>query len=158
MSRPQYLESEGFELAGQQPTSIYELTTTLLGVLRRRWLIILFVCTTSIVLAVTYVAVMPPQFTAVATMLIETGKVKPVDKSVYVETPVDTANIESQIQVLRSDSLALSVVKKLHLEAISVEESLPPAFSFRLNQLRGLFHRTEQVSEADAVRGVSRIH
>jgi succinoglycan biosynthesis transport protein ExoP len=109
------------------------------------------VCTTSIVLAATYVAVMPPQFTAVATMLIETAKVKPVDKSVYVETPVDTANIESQIQILRSDSLALSVVKELHLDSISAEESLSPAFSFRLNKLTGLFHRTEQVSEADAV-------
>jgi succinoglycan biosynthesis transport protein ExoP len=101
---------------------------------------------------VIYVAITPPQFTADATVLIEPGKIKQGDKSVYVENPVDTVTIESQIQVLRSDSLARSVVEKLHLEGISTQEKLPPVFSSDLNRLRGLFHRTEQVSAADPVR------
>jgi succinoglycan biosynthesis transport protein ExoP len=152
MSNPQYLEREGFELAGQQPASLHDLTTNLLGIVRRRWLIILIVCMLSIALAVIYVAITPPQFTAIATLLIDNGKVKPVDKSVYVETPLDAATIESQIQVLRSESLALSVVEKLDLAGISARENSPLAFSFDFSRFRNLFHRAEQVSTADPVR------
>jgi polysaccharide biosynthesis transport protein len=153
VSRTQHFDAEEFELAGQPPSSPHELTTSVLGVVRRHWLIILFVCALTIVLAATYVAIVPPQFTAVATMLIDTGKIKPVEKSVYVETPLDTATIESQIQVLRSEGLARSVVDKLHLAAIAEQERSPLAFSLDLSRLRNLFHPTGQVSTADPVRG-----
>jgi polysaccharide biosynthesis transport protein len=151
-SRTQHFDSEEFELAGQQPGSPLDLITNLLGVLRRRWLIISLVCVLTIFVAAIYVAITPPQFTAVATMLIDTGKIKPVEKSVFVETPLDTATIESQIQILRSDSIARSVVEKLQLAAIAEQERSPFAFSLDLNRLRNLFHPTDQVSTADPVR------
>ena len=84
-----------------QTASPAELVGLIFGVLRRHLLLILSVSLLAITLALSYLAVAPARFTAVATLLIDRGKVQPFaqQQQVYVDSPIDSAAIESQIQI-----------------------------------------------------------
>ena len=61
-----------------------------------------------------YVFITPPTYTARATMIIDRGKVQVELGGTLKEAPVE---VESQIQLIKSETMALSVVRKLNLAA-----------------------------------------
>jgi polysaccharide biosynthesis transport protein len=84
--------------------------------LRQQYRVILSVWLLSIALGVTYLMVARPSYTAVATMLIENRKSQFSQQTpLSSDALIDTAAVESQVIVLKSDDLALSVIKKLRL-------------------------------------------
>jgi succinoglycan biosynthesis transport protein ExoP len=84
--------------------------------IRRQLSLILFVALLTIGLAVTYLVITPPFYSAYARILINTGKVQLLQRSVFVEEPLNiTGVLDSQIEILQSDNFALSVIKKLRL-------------------------------------------
>jgi len=83
------------------------------GFLRRQWLIILICLLLSLPVGAWLYFTTPPTYAATATMMIETRK-SPL-QSLLGETLPDASWIESQIGVLRSQSVAAYVVKQLRL-------------------------------------------
>ena len=94
--------------------SFAELFFTALGFVRRHLLAILSLVLLAIGLAVVYLNVTPPVYKGVARLIIDTNKVQ-VFKQSILEGPADAAMMDSQIEILRSENFALSIISKLGL-------------------------------------------
>ena len=102
-----------------------------LGIARRQYGVLLFVIATMMGVAGIYVLTTPPRFTATATLLIDTRKNQLFQQqSVLSDTPVDSAAVESQVQILRSETIALAVIKQFGLAELP-GVSQAPAVPFR---------------------------
>jgi succinoglycan biosynthesis transport protein ExoP len=85
-------------------------------IVRRQLPIVLVIVLCSLALAVLYLANTPPRFTASGAMVIDTRKVQVLDKeSVLGEAQIDTSTVQTQVEMLKSDNIALAVIRKLHL-------------------------------------------
>src|SRR5262249_48255817 len=78
------------------------------------YVIILTLLLPSLAFGALYLYTTPPTYTASATMMIETRK-GPLQESLLGNTPPDSAWVESQIGVLKSQNVGAYVVKQLRL-------------------------------------------
>jgi succinoglycan biosynthesis transport protein ExoP len=85
-----------------------------LGFIRRHFLVILSLVPLAIGLAVVYLFVTPPLYKGVASILIDPQKLQ-VFKQSILQTPADLAMMDTQIEILKSDNFALSIIRKLDL-------------------------------------------
>jgi len=84
--------------------------------IRRQFPVIVFVTLLGMALGVVYLITTPPSYTAQAALIIDSRKVNLFQQqSVLGDIPIDTASVESQVEVLKSENVALSVIKDLHL-------------------------------------------
>jgi polysaccharide biosynthesis transport protein len=93
------------------------LLTMLVGVVRRQLLLIILITLSVFGLGLIYLIITPPQFTATALLLLDSRRVvaSRAEQSPIAETGYDPARVESLVQLLRTDTIALSVIKSLHL-------------------------------------------
>ena len=83
---------------------------------RRQYPVIGFVLAIAIALGFVYVMTTPPSFTATTTMMIDAKRVQLFQQSSMInDLPIDAATVESQIEVLKSETIAQAVIDKLHL-------------------------------------------
>src|SRR3984885_13408872 len=141
--------AEDYRRLPPEENSPAELLEHLLGIVRRQYLVILFVGVLTMALALIYVVTATPRFMAVATMFIDRGKVQPFaqQQQMLVDSPMDSAAIESQLQILKSDAIALSVINSLHLAD-------DPEFGGPIDKSTffGLFHSSDKNSSSDRSR------
>lgn len=84
--------------------------------LRRQWPVVALVAAASLALGIAYIISVPPSYTAQATMMIDTRKVNLFQQqSIMGDAQVDSANVESQVEILRSENIALAVIRQLKL-------------------------------------------
>ena len=109
--------AEDYRRLPPEQTSPAELLEHLLGIVRRQYLVMLFVGVLTTALGLIYVVTATPRFMAAATMFIDRGKVQPFaqQQQILIDNPMDSAAIEGQLQILKSDAIALSVINSLHL-------------------------------------------
>ncbi|NJO32680.1 MAG: hypothetical protein HC869_05615, partial [Rhodospirillales bacterium] len=86
------------------------------GIVRQQFEVMLSVTVAVIALGALYVYVTPPAFTARAILIIEKGKVQAQLGEMARELPVGVVEMESQTMLIKSESVALAVVKKLNLD------------------------------------------
>ena len=94
-----------------------ELVDQLIGFIHRRYPIIVLISACAIALSLVYLFTTPKLYTAHSLLLIDTTKmrvVQPVQQLVG-DLPLDDAQVNTQMQLLKSDAIALSVVKNLKL-------------------------------------------
>ena len=104
--------------AERQPEleSAEQLLESFVGFTRRQLPVIAFVALLTLALGLVYVITAPASYTAQAKLLIDSRKVQLFQQqSVLGDIPIDSASVESQVEVLKSDNVALSVIKDLHL-------------------------------------------
>jgi polysaccharide biosynthesis transport protein len=84
---------------------------------RRQSPVIIFVMLLTLGLATVYIFTTPPRYTGEAVMIIDTHKLNLFQQqsSLGFDAPVDTAMVDSQVEILKSENIALSVIKDLHL-------------------------------------------
>jgi polysaccharide biosynthesis transport protein len=109
---------------GPQATSGLSFTEILVGFkgfLRRQSFVFLVIigCTTALALA--YLLVTPPTFTASASIVIDTRKVQVLPNQavlgdMVVDPSTTSGTVATEIEILRSRSVSLSVIKQLQLE------------------------------------------
>jgi succinoglycan biosynthesis transport protein ExoP len=93
-----------------------DLLASLTSLARRRFGIIVLVFSLSVLCGAIYLYVAPPKFMAQASILIDTRKAQLFQQqSVVGDVTIDSAAVDSQIEVLKSEAIAASVVKALHL-------------------------------------------
>ena len=93
-----------------------ETLQTFLGFARRQFSVILFVTLLALALGVVYVATARPSYNAQAQLLIDARKVQVFQQqSILGDNPIDAAQVESQAEVLKSETVASSVIKNLRL-------------------------------------------
>ena len=92
--------------------TVPELIEFIHGILRQQFAIILSIATLVTALGAVYVFITPPTFTARAMMIIDRSKAHVQLGGILNEVPVE---VESQVQLIKSETMALAVVKRLNL-------------------------------------------
>jgi len=83
--------------------------------LRRQYVVVAVAVALTTLLGVVYLNTTPPTFTASARMLIDTRKQEVFQQQLMGRDLIDTAMVESQVEVLKSQTIARAIVKDHHL-------------------------------------------
>jgi succinoglycan biosynthesis transport protein ExoP len=91
----------------------------LIGFGRRQYLLIVVVAALTIALGVVHLMNTPPIYTAHAKLVIDSNKVRAMRQQLgpsnFIYLPFDVTEIMTQVELLKSDSLASKVIKSQHL-------------------------------------------
>jgi succinoglycan biosynthesis transport protein ExoP len=114
---------------------------SILGFFRRRYWVIVLATGIAIAMGFVYVLTTPSSYTSHATMIIDTKKVQLFQQQSMVnDMPMDASMVETQVEILKSETIALAVINKLHL--IEEPEFVNPSgglVSMLLGAITGLF-------------------
>src|SRR6266849_2731063 len=101
---------------GPDYTSLEELFRIFTGFLHRQYPVIIAAFLLVVTLAAVYLFTTPSSFTAFAKLMIDSRKVQLFQQqSVLGDSPPDPWSVDSQVEVLLSENVALAVIKDLHL-------------------------------------------
>ena len=101
---------------GQEMPSAAETLRNFASFVRRQIPVIVFVTILALALGLVYCMTARPMFSAQAQLLIDARKLQVFQQqSILGDIPIDTAQVESQVEILKSESIAAAVVKNLHL-------------------------------------------
>ncbi|UFW46029.1 MULTISPECIES: AAA family ATPase [Bradyrhizobium] len=97
--------------------SVSDLVEQIWGFIRRQYLVFVIVTACSIGLGLVYLLTTPARYTAHAMMQIDSSKLRVLQPQQvsFSDTPLDTTQVETQVEVLKSEGLGLSVVKEMRL-------------------------------------------
>lgn len=88
----------------------------ILDILRRQWPLIASIAGAVLLLVLVYLVLASPMYTASSRILMDTRQTQVVDKDSGIpNTLIDPGFVDSQVEILTSDDLILSVVRKLKL-------------------------------------------
>jgi succinoglycan biosynthesis transport protein ExoP len=135
ISKPPRMETEQAS-HGLEFVSPAELYAALLGFVRRQYKVIALATLLSLALGIGYVFTAPPRYTASAVMVIDTHRNQVFQsQSPMGDLPVDSETVDTQIEIMKSENVALNVIKDLHLDEDPEFTSPSPGF---LNSAIGL--------------------
>lgn len=90
--------------------------TSYIDIVRRQFPTVVAIVSACVILAVLYLFTAAPQFTSTASMVIDTRKVQLFQQqSVLGDIAVDSATVETQVEILKSENISLAVIRDLHL-------------------------------------------
>ncbi|RXH16939.1 polysaccharide biosynthesis tyrosine autokinase [Bradyrhizobium guangzhouense] len=96
--------------------SLAETFDSFLAYFRRQYWVILGASALCALAGLCYVLTAAPSYTALATMIIDTRKFQVFQQQSMVgDIPVDATAVESQVEILKSENVALSVIRDLKL-------------------------------------------
>ncbi|MCG2645337.1 AAA family ATPase [Bradyrhizobium sp. WYCCWR 12678] len=118
-------------------------------VLRRQWPIIATCVAAALALVLVYLVTAQPMYTANARIMMDTRQTQVLDKDSGTNSAlIDTGFVDSQVEVINSDDLILSVVRRLHLtEDPDFNGSNPGALAIVLGKIMSLFESGEPPSQ-----------
>lgn len=88
----------------------------MVALVQRQWLVIAGIAGAALTVAVLYLMVAQPRYLAKAHLLLDTRKLQVFQaQSLMGESPMDSVEVESQLEVMRSASVAAAVVDELKL-------------------------------------------
>ncbi|OAF02707.1 hypothetical protein AYJ54_25880 [Bradyrhizobium centrolobii] len=101
----------------QASSSMSTVIDQLTGLVRRQYRVFVIVPTAALALGLLYLLVTPSQYTATATLLIDSSTLRVLQNQLQPQgdVPLDTLQVGSQVEILASRKLGLAVVKDLHL-------------------------------------------
>src|SRR6202050_11572 len=93
-----------------------ELYATTIGFVRRQYSVIVFVLLLTLVLGTVYIFTSAPRYTAHAILVIDTHKPQFLQSEPQMAAaPMESSAVDTQIEILNSENVALSVIRDLHL-------------------------------------------
>jgi polysaccharide biosynthesis transport protein len=113
---PYFFPSELTPVAAAEPSAA-ETIALGLGVVRRQIFVVLGFAFLGVALGAVYFLYASPKYTATVTLLADTRKIELIQQpTVSNETPIQSIGaMETQVELLRSDEVALRVIRKLNL-------------------------------------------
>jgi polysaccharide biosynthesis transport protein len=96
-------------------TSFRELTHWAIGTVRRQLLVIALFVAVGALLGAFYVLKAPPTYTAEARIVIDPRRVQLFEKATFSQGQIDQSVLESEIELVKSEPVALSVINALGL-------------------------------------------
>src|SRR5262252_4911318 len=101
--------------SGPHYISLEEMLQIFTGFLHRQYPVIGVAFLLIMALAAVYLFTTPPSFTAVAKLMIDSRKVQPFQQQMIGDISPESWSVDSQVEVLQSENVALAVIKELHL-------------------------------------------
>lgn len=150
---PAVVQAEAFGegdvlLAGSDHSSI--VIPNVLAICRRRWKLIAMAGLGGLLLGLVYVLLATSLFTSTASILIDTRMNQTLQKqNIIDDSPVDTSGVDSQVNVILSDSIALDVIRSLGLTRDSEFVGPPSALGAQI-----MFQVTSNISKLVAMLGL----
>jgi succinoglycan biosynthesis transport protein ExoP len=97
--------------------SLAEMFSSLRALVLRQFPVMLLVFLSCIALAGTYSLTAPPKFSSMAELIVDSRKSQQLQQQspLGVEVPLDSATVDSQVEILKSENVALAVIKELRL-------------------------------------------
>ena len=97
--------------------SILELIDSIKGILRRQRLLMLAILLLCLVLGAAFIFTAQPRYTATALLIIDSRKSQGIQQQSPLGTdlPLDSPTVDSQVEILKSENISLSVIKDLRL-------------------------------------------
>jgi polysaccharide biosynthesis transport protein len=117
MLQPDYPPSvvRSIEPSGE-PLASSETFQSVLAFVRRQYRVIGLGAGIAIVLGLLYVLTAQPSYTAAATMVIDTRNIRLFQQqSMFSDMPIDASSVESQVEIIKSETIGLAVIKRLRL-------------------------------------------
>ena len=115
-TRPPVLEgSPAADVPYSAEQSLGELFTAVVGFIHRQFLVVLLVLPLTFGLGLAYLFTAPTLYTATASIMLDTAKIQLFPQSMFSDDPVNSAMVDSEIELLKSENFAHSIVNKLHL-------------------------------------------
>src|SRR5271166_6128814 len=167
MKRDQILPPSGVGTVTAEEPSSAEMLAHALGVARRQIFVVLLFALLGASLGSVFYMRAVPTYTATATLLVDTRKIDILQQpAVSSEMPIQsTGAMESQVELLKSDEVALAVIKKLqlwddprfvgdakpgivwgliyeHFPVFSPERPPPPSDADRMDQALKIFEKS----------------
>lgn len=114
VNKPRPLEQQSLpEAAFVSPAELY---AAVAGFLRRQYSVIGFVSFLALLLGAVYIFTSAPSYTAHAILVIDSHKPQFLQSETqFGAVPIDSSAVDTQIEILNSENVALSVIKDLHL-------------------------------------------
>ncbi|MBP0110356.1 polysaccharide biosynthesis tyrosine autokinase [Bradyrhizobium vignae] len=128
--------------------------TSYLDIIRRQFPTMVAIVSACVILALLYLFTAAPLFTSTASMVIDTRKVQLFQQqSVLGDIGVDSASVETQIEILKSENISLAVIRDLHLiEDPEFTGSGGGLVGAMLGSVTGLFSSSHTASEYEMIR------
>jgi polysaccharide biosynthesis transport protein len=143
------------ESAATQETSLRELVHWAIGILRRQLLVIALIGAVGTSLGAFYVHISPSTYTAESRIVIDPRRVQLFPKATFSEFQIDGAALDSEIELVKSESVALSVINDLGLakdpEFLKSPGVLGALLDFA-SHLFSLVKPTNPLSESEATK------
>src|SRR6516162_8969009 len=98
-----------------QEKSTSESVSWAIGIVRRQFAVIAFIAVVATSLGAFYAFMAPPTYTAESTIVIDPRRVQLFPKATFSEGQIDSPVLESEIELVKSEPVALSVIKDLGL-------------------------------------------
>src|SRR5262245_15823288 len=98
-----------------QQNSPRETVDWAVGIVRRQFAVIALIAVVATSLGAFYAFLAPPTYTAESTIVIEPRRVQLFPKATFSEGQIDSPALESEIELVKSEPVALSVIKDLGL-------------------------------------------
>ncbi|MGA2129110.1 MAG: Wzz/FepE/Etk N-terminal domain-containing protein, partial [Xanthobacteraceae bacterium] len=127
-------DGEAYEQGGQQRIDLVEIIAFLKSSRRAigGWAIF------AVTLALVYSFTTAPEYTAIASLILDTRKIQLFKSdSVVGDNAMDAGQVESQVEVLRSENIAIAVIRDLRLT--QDPEFVNPQPGLLLTVIRALF-------------------
>ena len=103
-------------IPSSETSSPAEVVTTFIQLVYRQFPVILLVTLLTTALGVLYLLITPPSYTALATMIIDTKRSPLFQQGTPVgDIAVESAIVASQVEILKSEKIALAVIDQLEL-------------------------------------------
>ena len=130
--------------------SLSDLAEQIAGFVRRQLPIFVFVLSCAIALGLVYLFTTPASFTSHAMLLIDSSKLRILQQEAPLgDIPIDTAQVETQVEILKSENIGLSVVKDLKL---TDDPELTGSGGGLIGRILGLFASPTAQSETRLTR------
>ncbi|MBN9043637.1 MAG: protein tyrosine kinase [Rhizobiales bacterium 62-47] len=118
---------------------IGDLVSYLFGFLKRQYAVILFTTALALSASVIYLKTTPPTYTGKVKVLFGNPKTQFVQQqSIVAEAPIDMTQIETQLEILRSKTIALAVINQLKLAEDPTFKSSERSFRSLWQRIRGV--------------------
>jgi succinoglycan biosynthesis transport protein ExoP len=138
--------------ATAQETSPLELVNWAIGIVRRQYPVMLLVSLLAISLGAVYAFMAPATYTAAATVVIDPRQVQLFPKATFSEGQMDWSALESEIELVKSEPVALSVINNLGLTKNPEFSGSQGVFGAVLGFASHFFSANRPLSEFEATR------
>jgi polysaccharide biosynthesis transport protein len=103
-------------ISGSDLVSPAQLYSAIVGFVRRQYSVIAFVLLLVLALGAVYIFSSAPRYTSAAVLVIDAQKNQLFgQQSPFGDLPIDSETVDTQLEILKSENIALAIIKDLHL-------------------------------------------